>query len=116
MKSNLGHLNKFRVNWGADGAQFIVRRHGVHFSIIASWGEGWDHVSMATQYRCPTWEDMCWLKDQFFEAEETVIQFHPPKSQYVNCHPFCLHLWRPQGHTVELPPAWMVGLNMEDVR
>jgi hypothetical protein len=38
-----------------------------------------------------------------------VVQFHPPKSQYVNCHPYCLHLWRNKNQEVILPPSILVG-------
>jgi hypothetical protein len=55
--------------------------------------------------RCPTWEEMCWLKDLFFGPEEVVVQYHPPKSAAVNIHNWTLHLWRPVGVEVPLPPA-----------
>ena len=28
-------------------------------AIIASWGGGWEHVSVSLRNRCPTWEEMC---------------------------------------------------------
>lgn len=52
---------------------------------------------------------MCWVKDLFWDAEECVVQFHPPASQYINCHPHCLHLWKPIGGNVPTPPTWMIG-------
>jgi hypothetical protein len=71
-------------------------------------GAGWEHVSASFGERMPTWREMCWVKDQFFNEDETVVQFHPAKSDYVNCHPFCLHLWKHKdGHT--LPPSLLVG-------
>ena len=52
---------------------------------------------------------MCFVKDLFWDETETVIQFHPPRSEYVNNHNFCLHLWRhKEGH--RLPPSILVGL------
>ena len=72
--------------------------------VIASDGLGWDHVSVSLVDRCPTWDEMQAIKEKFFEDEECVIQFHPPKSRYVNTHLFVLHLWRKQGIDVELPP------------
>lgn len=77
--------------------------------VIFSDGGGWQHVSASHSDHCPSWETMCWLKDQFWDPELTVLQFHPPRSEYVNAHPFCLHLWRPVGQTIALPPAWMLG-------
>jgi hypothetical protein len=57
---------------------------------------GWDHVSVHVEGRCPIWGEMCFVKDLFFRDDEVVMQLHPAKSQYVNEHPFMLHLWRPQ--------------------
>jgi hypothetical protein len=34
----------------------------------------------------PEMEDMCWIKGMFWDAEEVVVQFHPPASEYVNNH------------------------------
>ena len=77
--------------------------------VIWSFGGGWDHVSVSFSYRCPTWEEMCRVKDVFFHDEECVVQYHPPKSQYVNKHPYCLHLWRPIKAELPMPPKGFVG-------
>ncbi len=79
--------------------------------VICSDGRGWDHVSVSIPgaERCPSWEEMCLVKELFFRDEETVIQFHPKRSAYVNFHPYTLHLWRRQDTTVELPPSDMIG-------
>ncbi len=78
--------------------------------VIASDGAGWEHVSVSRQDRCPTWAEMCEVKDLFFGPDEWVLQFHPAASDYVNNHPFCLHLWRPIGVDFPKPEAWLVGL------
>ena len=97
---------------------FKVFVHGVSFQVIASNGGGWEHVSVVpgspNRKKCPTWDEMCAIKDMFFEPEETVIQYHPPKSDYVNNHPYCLHLWRPIGQEIPRPPAIFVGLKGEN--
>jgi len=67
-------------------------------------GIDWEHVSVSTLKRCPNWQEMCFIKDLFFDPEETVMQLHPPKSRYVNIHPNCLHLWRPLKAEIPLPP------------
>lgn len=69
---------------------------------------GWEHVSVSIVDRCPSWDDMCFVKSLFWEDDETVIQFHPEKKSYVNNHPFCLHLWKNVGQDVELPPTEFV--------
>jgi hypothetical protein len=53
---------------------------------------------------------MCFVKDLFWDAEEPVMQLHPPKSTWINNHPHCLHLWRPTGAPIPLPPQIAVGL------
>ena len=78
--------------------------------IIASWGGGWEHVSASLRKRCPSWEEMCMIKDIFWDDEECVVQYHPPKSKYVNCHPHCLHLWKKIGTEFETPPKIFVGV------
>lgn len=78
--------------------------------IIASWGGGWDHVSASFRNRTPTWEEMAEIKDMFFRKDETAVQFHPEEAEYINMHPFVLHIWKKQGHQHELPPWWMVGI------
>lgn len=73
---------------------------------------GWEHVSVSTDQRerCPSWQEMCIVKALFWDAEETVIQFHPPESEYVNNHPGCLHLWKCVSQEFPLPPSILVGI------
>lgn len=103
---------------GAYGVFILFRERGLktELRIVASGGdpadtmsEGWEHVSVSTAVRCPTWDEMCTVKDLFWSEEEAVVQFHPPRSEYVNNHKFCLHLWKPP-HAVILPPSIFVGV------
>lgn len=68
-------------------------------------GEPWEHVSVSLPKRCPNWKEMCFVKDLFWGDEEVVVQFHPPRSQYVSIHDTCLHLWRPKAGTFPMPPV-----------
>ena len=80
-------------------------------TIIASGSLGWEHVSVTCRQgkkqRTPTWEEMCFVKAQFWGPEDCVIQFHPPESEYVN-HTEALHLWRQVGVDIERPPMEFV--------
>ena len=69
---------------------------GVRCSIVVGANEeGWEHVSVELYARrLPTWEEMCIIKEIFWDDEEEVVQIHPKKSQYVNMTE-ALHLWRP---------------------
>ena len=73
-------------------------------------GMGWDHVSVSFAMRCPTWEEMCEIKDIFFREDEACVQYHPAADEYINNHPYCLHIFRPQEKTLPTPPSWMVGI------
>jgi hypothetical protein len=81
---------------------------------IASDGMGWEHVSVHKADNkktfTPSWDDMCHIKDAFWDPEDCVVQYHPPKSQYVNCHENVLHLWRKIGFEFPLPDPLMVGI------
>lgn len=77
--------------------------------VIAAAGMGWDHVSVSRADRTPTWDEMEYAKRVFFKDDETAMQLHVPPSDHVNCHPYCLHLWRPHDVAIPRPPAIMVG-------
>lgn len=81
-----------------------------NFHAIASDQMDWEHVSISMEKRCPTWEEMCFIKDMFWDEEDLVVQMHVPKKDYVNNHPFCLHLWRKAGTNdfCETPPKIFV--------
>jgi hypothetical protein len=86
----------------------ILATDGLDDSVPGAFG--WEHVSVSVKgHRPPNWQEMCWVKEQFWDDEETVLQFHPKKSEYVNCHPNCLHLWRNVGLDHPLPAAILVG-------
>lgn len=70
---------------------------------------GWEHVSVSGHGRCPTWDEMCWVKNLFWDEHEMCVQYHPPKSEYVNCHPHVLHMWKPINMSIPLPPSLLVG-------
>jgi len=89
---------------------------GHHLVIIASDGLGWEHVSVSKKYECPTWEEMCKVKDLFWDGEDVVIQYHPAKSTYVNNHPHCLHLWRPIGKDLPIPGVHLGGRGREEFK
>lgn len=68
---------------------------------------GWEHVSVSVivaKSQTPTWDEMCFVKDLFWEESEWVVQFHPAKADYVNHHPGVLHLWKPVAASMPTPP------------
>ena len=96
---------------GADGGTGLLYLNGTKAkpaTVVWSNGMGWEHVSVAFANRTPTWDEMSKVKDMFWHEDETVVQFHPKKSEYVNIHPYCLHLWRKKGEEYKLPEKFMI--------
>jgi len=109
---------------GPMGAFRIIGPSGAVLNVLSSGstdepaGENWEHVSVSVEgnKRCPNWQEMCAVKDWFWNDDETVIQFHPDKKSYVNCHPHTLHLWKHRfNQFAPLPNPWLVGPLNEEV-
>lgn len=119
MKIFTDHINKYRIreglfgsddSYGIEGAWYIPLPCGLIATVISSNGEGWDHVSASTGERCLTWDEMCFIKNLFWNDDEAVIQIHPAKDQHINMHNYCLHLWRSRHEIQPLPPSILVGI------
>lgn len=118
MKKDTSKIEKYRVkdgplastsDYGLNGI-FIIPYQRVKLIALVSDAFGWDHVSVSVQNkkRCPKWAEMKHVKNLFFKADEIAIQFHPPEENYINDHPYVLHIWRPQYFEIQLPPVCMV--------
>lgn len=84
-----------------------IKQRGL--SIIFSTGGGWEHVSVSRRSKIPSYEDMDWVKQQFWSDDMCVMQLHVPRSDHINCNAYCLHLWRPTEQEIPRPPGWMIG-------
>ena len=124
MKQNNPNIEQYRLRIGPMGSDSSMGNNGV-FTIpgprgvklicIVSDGLGWDHVSIERlglgghiSRKPPYWDEMCFIKDVFWEPEEAVVQYHPRQSLYMNLHPGVLHLWKPQNDILPEPPLEMV--------
>ena len=94
---------------GNNGAFQIRIKSGVVFNVISSQDHGWEHVSVSLPYRAPAWDEMCLIKGMFWDKDDWVVQYHPAESEYIDIHPYCLHMWRPMLGDLPTPPSWMVG-------
>ncbi len=126
MKTDWTHLEKYRkegnLQWHAPagtraGVFYIPHYNNTQIICIASPGTEdmpWEHVSLRvagyTGSRCPTWQEMCRVKDLFWDTNERVVQFHPPEEEYVNNHPAVLHLWKWTAGEMPHPPSIAVGI------
>jgi hypothetical protein len=109
-------------NWGyfeiptPKGRLRVVASDGIggeHADQMPPEAVGWEHVSVSLATRCPTWPEMCLVKDLFWTETQVVVQFHPAKAQYVDIHPYTLHLWRHLTEPFPMPPAILVGPNSQ---
>ena len=111
---------KYRIRTGLFGSTNEHGNNG-HFNItslklkrilkvVASDGDGWEHVSVSLHDRCPTWDEMSTVRNMFWGPDDLVVQLHPTHDQYVNNHEYTLHLWRKKdtNNFVEMPPKYMV--------
>lgn len=127
MRKSTGRIEKFRLTTGPMASDekygfngfFLIKHDGVMLraqsSDATAWkqsgmkGKPWEHVSVSIEDRCPTWEEMEFVRDLFWHESETVMQLSVPRAQHVNMHPYCLHLWKPIGLKIPLPPSILVG-------
>lgn len=98
------------IHQAVGGTISLLNCGGLQLKVIATVDDGWEHVSVTVhgRKRCPTWEEMSFIKDFFWHDTEWVMQFHPPQQEKVNDHPYCLHLWRPLDGLMKTPERWMV--------
>lgn len=126
-KSPTKKIEQYRITDGAlasaitDGANgaFMIPCDGAMLAVICSDASGWstkvlgetkwEHVSVSVRSRCPTWKEMDFVKRIFWRDDETVLQFHVPRDRHINMHETCLHLWKPIGVDISLPPNLAVG-------
>ena len=81
----------------------------VYYVIFTS-SLGWEHASVSQRNKTPEWEIMCRVKDVFWSGEECCIEYHPKEEDYINMHEHCLHIWKPIGIELPMPPSIMVGI------
>ena len=105
-----------RPEWGMAGMFIIPGPCGMELRTMVSDGAdwpfalpAWEHVSVSTASRTPNWREMEFIRDLFFQPDELVLQFSMPRAKHINVHPHCLHMWRPIGVDIPLPPAATVG-------
>ena len=113
------HTNRVRVgeyasdeSYGMAGAFKLISPRAELMLVMSSGiddGTGWEHVSASCRDRTPTWDEMCFVKNIFWDEHEMVVQYHPPRSEYVDFHPNCLHLWKSATMPIPMPPALLVG-------
>lgn len=121
MKTDWSHLEPSRKEGppGATYGMFMIRQpSGDLLCVIAcdSTSTGWEHVSAHVRRKhrnsvtmhTPSWDQMCFLKSLFWEPTEVVMQLHPAEADHINVHQHVLHLWKPAGLDIPMPPKILV--------
>lgn len=104
-----GYLKIKKEGQDGFGGTFYDKKSRCNLNFIMSWGAGWEHCSVSIPTRCPTWDQMCAIKELFWNDDEECMQLHPAKKDYINNMPYCLHIWRPINEKIPMPPSIMVG-------
>ena len=94
------------------GGTYTDEDTGDKLHFICSYQVGWFHLSVSMPDKDPSWVQMCKMKDIFFDDEEECVEYHPKKSEYINKHPHCLHIWR-RNFKDSLKPYMNAGLITE---
>jgi len=126
---NLNELDRYRIEtrqvfdfYGSFGDhetgafRILCAQTGGDLLVIASSGEGWDHVSVSLKHRTPNWAEMEFIKRLFFKDDETAMQLHVPPSEHISFAHTALHLWRPLKQEIPRPPNELVGAPPKDAQ
>jgi hypothetical protein len=91
------------------GGKYYDKYSGKYLNFIFSYQLGWEHLSVSMPNKTPSWDQMCVMKDIFWNKNETCVEYHPKEEDYVNNHKHCLHIWRPAEQELLTPPSILVG-------
>jgi hypothetical protein len=81
-----------------DGQKAKAWQHKNKLTVIMSVedrrpGGIWWHISIAHPLGLPSWEQLVEVKEAFMGKEVKAMHLLPPRSQWMNVHPHCMHLW-----------------------
>lgn len=105
---------KGRAGDNAIGGSWYDSISGKTLNFIFSNQLGWEHLSVSMPSRTPSWDQMCRMKDIFWDKDECCVQYHPKEEDYVNNHPHCLHIWKPVDIELPTPPSILVGFRNDE--
>ena len=58
-----------------DRSYVVLLSGGDLLRVMASIGHGWEHVSVSLDHRCPSWAEMCLVKDISFATRNARCSF-----------------------------------------
>ena len=94
---------------GSQGRRWIVSGVMTVICSVLTYPDGkrWIHVSCARKTRIPDWDDLKHVKEIIL-GDRFAVQIFPPKDEYVNLHPFCLHLYSPEDQNYRPCPDFRI--------
>lgn len=95
------------------GGKYYDKYSGKFLNFIFSYQMDWEHLSVSMPNKTPSWDQMCMMKNIFWNEDEACAEYHPKKEDYVNNHKHCLHIWKPTNEVLPLPPSILVGFRSE---
>ena len=69
-----------------------IYRFGDCMVIVGIDAGSW-HLSISCKDRYPTFDEIRDARYKFLPENITVAMLYPPKSEYINIHENCFHLW-----------------------
>lgn len=82
-----------RMPISPDSKDCHVYQNGL-LRIIVSIDGGDRHLSISHRDRYPTWDEILEARNWYFPEEMEVVMVLARKSEYVNIHKNCFHLWQ----------------------
>lgn len=84
------------AGWNQIGAS--AWRHTSGLKVIATVarendGQRWAHISCSYADRLPSWGDLVNVKEIFLGRDALALQVLPPRDEWINQHPYTLHLF-----------------------
>jgi len=71
-------------------------------NVLVSNDGGLWHLSISRKDRLPNYDEVKYARYAYLPDDITVAQLFPPKTDFVNMHQFCLHLWE-----LAAPELWL---------
>lgn len=62
--------------------------------VIVSIDAGLWHMSISHPSRLPTYDELKNARYKYLPDEIMAAQIFPPQAEFVNLHPYCLHVWQ----------------------
>lgn len=97
-----------------NNGHFIFKYHQKYLYCVVSSGMDWEHVSVRvtnakiSKEYIPDYRALKTVKELFWNDDECVVQYFPPKTDHININPKVLHLWRPLKAEIPMPPKGFV--------